>query len=37
VRDVLFVLVVVAFFALAVVFVHACEALVGREREEGGE
>ena len=36
-RDVLFVLVVVAFFALAAVFVRACEAIVGRDLEERDE
>ena len=34
-RDVLFVLVVIAFFALAALFVRACDALVGPDEEPG--
>ena len=34
-RDVIFVLVVVAFFALAALFVRACEVLVGPTVERG--
>jgi hypothetical protein len=34
VSDVLFVLVVVAFFALAALFVRGCEMLVGSDEEE---
>jgi len=37
VRDVLFVLVVVAFFALAVLLVHACGVVVGPEHDEVSE
>jgi len=32
-RDVVFVLVVIAFFAVAAVFVRACDALVGPDEE----
>ena len=37
-RDVLFVLVVIGFFALAVLYVRACAAVVGpvSESESGG-
>jgi hypothetical protein len=35
--DVVFVLVVLAFFALAVGFVRVCEAIVGPAGEEGEE
>jgi hypothetical protein len=35
--DVVFVLVVLAFFALAALLVRACEAIVGPGREEAGE
>ena len=40
VRDLVFVTLVVAFFALATLFVAGCERIVGREGEEpprGGE
>jgi len=33
VADVLFLAVLVAFFALAVVFVHACERIIGPDLE----
>jgi hypothetical protein len=33
-RDVLFVLVVLAFFATAAVFVAACERIIGRSEDE---
>jgi hypothetical protein len=33
-RDVLFVVVVVAFFAVAASFVAACEGIIGRSDEE---
>jgi len=33
VRDIVFLLVVVAFFALAVAFVRACEVIVGPDHE----
>jgi hypothetical protein len=33
VRDVVFVLVVIGFFLLAVLFVRACEAIVGPAHE----
>jgi hypothetical protein len=35
VADVLFVTILVAFFALAVVFVHACERIIGPDLEAG--
>jgi hypothetical protein len=35
VRDVLFIAVVVAFFAIAAFFVAACERLLGRSAEIG--
>ena len=34
-RDVLFVLVVIAFFAVAALFVRACDALLGADEESG--
>jgi hypothetical protein len=36
VRDILFVSVVVGFFALAVLFVRACELILGRRGVIGG-
>jgi hypothetical protein len=33
VADVLFLAILVAFFALAVVFVHACERIIGPDLE----
>ena len=33
VRDVLFLAIIVAFFAIAVVFVHACERIIGPDTE----
>jgi hypothetical protein len=37
VTDIVFVLVVAAFFALAVALVRACEAIVGPDREDVDE
>jgi hypothetical protein len=37
VRDLLFVLVVIGFFALAVLFVHACELVLGARGQERGD
>ena len=36
-RDVLFVLVVVAFFALSALFVRGCELLTGSDAEDAAE
>ena len=36
-RDVVFVLVVIAFFLLSALFVRACEAIVGPVRDEVDE
>ena len=35
--DLLFVAVIVAFFALAVLLVRACDAVIGRDEEAAGE
>jgi hypothetical protein len=37
VRDLLFVLVVIGFFALAALFVRGCELLIGSDHEETAE
>jgi hypothetical protein len=37
VRDVVFILVVIAFFLLAALFVRACEAIVGPAHEQADE
>ena len=34
-RDIVFVLVVIAFFTLAALFVRACDMLVGPDEEPG--
>jgi hypothetical protein len=36
-RDVVFIVVVIAFFLLAALFVRACEAIVGPAHEQDGE
>ncbi len=36
-RDVVFVFIVLIFFALAAAFVRACEAIVGPAHEDGEE
>jgi hypothetical protein len=33
--DLVFVAIVVAFFALAVLFVAACDRVIGREQDDG--
>jgi len=35
VRDIVFVLVVIAFFVVAALFVRACDALVGSDEDAG--
>jgi hypothetical protein len=34
-RDIVYILVMIAFFALAALFVRACNSIVGVEAEEG--
>jgi hypothetical protein len=36
-RDIIYIFVLIAFFALAALFVRACTAIVGSEAEEASE